>query len=113
MEMSDDWMGITGSSLTKGHDGSEEMWSHGVMVSTQDSESCNPSSNLGGTFLFLSPFSFCLTLLLSPLFISPTFHFSPNFTSASLIFVFLLTTLLSSLQSLSIQRSLKMDSQVQ
>ena len=26
--------------------------SHGVMVSTQDSESCNPSSNLGGTFLF-------------------------------------------------------------
>ena len=24
--------------------------SHGVMVSTQDSESCNPSSNLGGTF---------------------------------------------------------------
>ena len=52
MEMSDDWMGITGSPLTKGHDGSEEMWSHGVMVSTQDSESCNPSSNLGGTFLF-------------------------------------------------------------
>ena len=50
MEMSDDWMGITGSPLTKGHDGSEEMWSHGVMVSTQDSESCNPSSNLGGTF---------------------------------------------------------------
>ena len=28
--------------------------SHGVMVSTQDSESCNPSSNLGGTFLFLT-----------------------------------------------------------
>ena len=56
MEMSDNWMGITGSPLTKGHDGSEEMWSHGVMVSTQDSESCNPSSNLGGTFLFLSPF---------------------------------------------------------
>ena len=27
-------------------------WSHGVMVSTQDSESCNPSSNLGGTFFF-------------------------------------------------------------
>ena len=30
------------------------------MVSTQDSESCNPSSNLGGTFLFslsiISPF---------------------------------------------------------
>src|SRR3989442_313452 len=24
--------------------------SHGVMVSTQDSESCDPSSNLGGTF---------------------------------------------------------------
>ncbi len=23
--------------------------SHGVMVSTQDSESCDPSSNLGGT----------------------------------------------------------------
>ena len=29
------------------------MWSHGVMVSTQDSESCNPSSNLGGTFFSL------------------------------------------------------------
>ena len=28
--------------------------SHGVMVSTQDSESCNPSSNLGGTLVFLS-----------------------------------------------------------
>ena len=27
-------------------------WSHGVMVSTQDSESCNPSSNLGGTLIF-------------------------------------------------------------
>ena len=25
---------------------------HGVMVSTQDSESCDPSSNLGGTFQF-------------------------------------------------------------
>ena len=25
---------------------------HGVMVSTQDSESCNPSSNLGGTYKF-------------------------------------------------------------
>lgn len=24
--------------------------SHGVTVSTQDSESCDPSSNLGGTF---------------------------------------------------------------
>jgi hypothetical protein len=24
---------------------------HGVMVSTQDSESCDPSSNLGGTCL--------------------------------------------------------------
>ena len=24
--------------------------SHGVMVSTQDAESCNPNSNLGGTF---------------------------------------------------------------
>ena len=33
-------------------------WSHGVMVSTLDSESSDPSSNLGGTyryfFLFLS-----------------------------------------------------------
>ena len=26
---------------------------HGVMVSTQDSESCDPSSNLGGTYKFL------------------------------------------------------------
>ena len=25
---------------------------HGVMVSTQDSESCDPSSNLGGTYKF-------------------------------------------------------------
>ena len=33
-----------------------DMWSHGVMVSTLDSESSDPSSNLGGTyynFLFL------------------------------------------------------------
>ena len=28
--------------------------SHGVMVSTPDSESGNPSSNLGGTFLCLN-----------------------------------------------------------
>ena len=28
--------------------------SHGVMVSTQDSESCNPSSNLGGTLIFFA-----------------------------------------------------------
>ena len=35
------------------------MWSHGVMVSTQDSESCNPSSNLGGTsFLVYQQFRF-------------------------------------------------------
>ena len=27
------------------------MWSHGVMVSTLDSESSDPSSNLGGTCL--------------------------------------------------------------
>ena len=26
--------------------------SYGVMVSTQDSESCDPSSNLGGTYFF-------------------------------------------------------------
>ena len=26
-------------------------WSHGVTVSTQDSEFCDPSSNLGGTLL--------------------------------------------------------------
>jgi hypothetical protein len=26
---------------------------HGVTVSTQDSESCDPSSNLGGTYIFL------------------------------------------------------------
>lgn len=29
--------------------------SHGVMVSTQDSESCDPSSNLGGTSLYVAP----------------------------------------------------------
>ncbi len=34
---------------------------HGVMVSTQDSESCDPSSNLGGTCIFLS-ISFVLFL---------------------------------------------------
>ena len=28
----------------------KETWSHGVMVSTQDSESCDPSSNLGETW---------------------------------------------------------------
>ena len=38
------------------------MWSHGVMVSTQDSESCNPSSNLGGTFFY-----FCFQMSLSRL----------------------------------------------
>jgi hypothetical protein len=27
--------------------------SHGVMVSTQDSESCDPSSNLGGTLFYV------------------------------------------------------------
>jgi hypothetical protein len=27
--------------------------SHGVMVSTQDSESCDPSSNLGGTLTYV------------------------------------------------------------
>ena len=32
----------------------DEARSHGVMVSTQDSESCNPSSNLGGTYVFSS-----------------------------------------------------------
>ena len=32
----------------------EASWSHGVMVSTQDSESCNPSSNLGGTLIFFA-----------------------------------------------------------
>ena len=31
---------------------------YGVMVSTQDSESCDPSSNLGRTFLFESFASF-------------------------------------------------------
>ena len=50
------------------------MWSHGVMVSTQDSESCNPSSNLGGTFFlqhrndhihFYSPLCSMLSLLKS------------------------------------------------
>ena len=36
---------------------------HGVMVSTQDSESCDPSSNLGGTYNFFqvkSEFSFMI-----------------------------------------------------
>ena len=28
-------------------------WSHGVMVSTLDFESSDPSSNLGGTFIFV------------------------------------------------------------
>ena len=29
-------------------------WSHGVTVSTQDSESCDPRSNLGGTWFYMS-----------------------------------------------------------
>ena len=29
-----------------------DLWFYGVMVSTQDSESCDPSSNLGRTFSF-------------------------------------------------------------
>ena len=33
-------------------------WSHGVMVSTLDSESSDPNSNLGGTFLPYSYFYF-------------------------------------------------------
>ena len=32
------------------------IWSHGVMVSTQDFESCDPSSNLSGTFFL--PFTY-------------------------------------------------------
>jgi hypothetical protein len=31
------------------NDSSKQEGFHGVMVSTQDSESCDPSSNLGGT----------------------------------------------------------------
>ena len=39
---------------------------HGVMVSTQDSESCDPSSNLGGTWLQISfPHLGIQTLLLT------------------------------------------------
>lgn len=30
-----------------------KVWFHGVMVSTLDFESSDPSSNLGGTFLFV------------------------------------------------------------
>ena len=30
--------------------GDRRAWFHGVMVSTQDFESCDPSSNLGGTW---------------------------------------------------------------
>src|SRR5690606_29381805 len=30
------------------------LWFHGVAVSTQDSESCDPGSNPGGTFLFFA-----------------------------------------------------------
>ena len=37
---------------------------HGVMVSTPDSESGNPSSNLGGTFVYLDG---CLAVFLSVL----------------------------------------------
>ena len=35
---------------------------HGVMVSIQDSESCDPSSNLGGTSRFFQ----CLLFFFSP-----------------------------------------------
>ena len=36
---------------------------HGVMVSTQDSESCDPSSNLGGTYPII--FEFYISFYLS------------------------------------------------
>ena len=73
------------------------MWSHGVMVSTQDSESCNPSSNLGGTFLFFhSLYSTRLFLSLSSPHSTPLTH-SPDLLSFPLIFVFIpIPTLLSS-----------------
>ena len=40
--------GMEWSGLRWGVKGSS--WFHGVAVSTQDSESCDPSSNLGGTW---------------------------------------------------------------
>ncbi|KHN87780.1 hypothetical protein Tcan_10021 [Toxocara canis] len=37
--------------------GLDYLWSHGVAVSTQDFESCDPSSNLGGTSNFFARLS--------------------------------------------------------
>ena len=54
--------------------------SHGVMVSTLDSESSDPSSNLGGTSLSL--FFFNLQFLSERtwhIFIPISFHFLPEF----------------------------------
>ena len=34
-------------------------WSHGVMVSTLDFESSDPSSNLGGTYVFIVNLFYC------------------------------------------------------
>ena len=44
---------------------------HGVMVSTLDSESSDPSSNLGGTYCFADPQStVCLSVALDFFFLS-------------------------------------------
>ena len=41
------------------------IWFHGVMVSTPDSESGNPSSNLGETLSFIFVFLLCGIILSS------------------------------------------------
>ena len=46
----------------------DSSWFRGVTVSTQDSESCDPSSNLGGTFA--SPGEFCLLYFIAVRIIS-------------------------------------------
>ena len=43
------------------------IWSHGVMVSTQDSESCDPSSNLGGISVGPETFQWVDDQMLGPL----------------------------------------------
>ena len=51
------------AALDFAEDALNNTWSHGVMVSTLDSESSDPSSNLGGTllkYLFFCHFLSCL-----------------------------------------------------
>ena len=49
------------------------IWFHGVMVSTQDSESCDPSSSLGGTFFYTNFYEMIYLIRLKSTFINLAF----------------------------------------